>query len=209
MKKITTLLVLALLTLTGAPLVAAAVTDPGFTPLFNGKDLSGWKLRRADAHSSWSVLPGGVLKNTVEKGTHGVDLVTEQKFWNFTVRYEYMTPKDSNSGFYLRGRHEIQILGDHDSGQADATCNGSIYNFKAPDKFVTKPAGEWQTVEATIIGNRITVILNGVKIHDNVECDKATGSEIDGNVKEPGPIFLQGDHGTVSFRNIRIKELAN
>jgi hypothetical protein len=72
---------------------------------------------------------------------------------------------------------------------------------------VTKPAGEWQTVEATIIGNRITVILNGVKIHDNVECDKATGSEIDGNVKEPGPIFLQGDHGTVSFRNIRIKEL--
>jgi hypothetical protein len=209
MKKITTLLVLTFLTVTGASILAAAATDPGFTPLFNAKDLTGWKLRRPDAHSSWSVLPGGILKNTVEKGSHGVDLVTEQKFWNFTVRYEYMTPKDSNSGFYLRGRHEIQILGDHDSGQADATCNGSIYNFKAPDKFVTKPAGEWQTVEATIIGNRITVILNGVKIHDNVECDKATGSEIDGNVKEPGPIFLQGDHGTVSFRNIRIKELAN
>jgi hypothetical protein len=209
MKKITTLLVLTLLTTIGASGLAAAATDPGFTPLFNGKDLTGWKLRNPDAHNSWSVLPGGILKNTVEKGSHGVDLVTEKKFWNFTVRYEYMTPKDSNSGFYLRGRHEIQNLGDRDSGTANDTCNGSIYGFKAPDKFVTKPAGEWQTAEATIIGNRITVILNGVKVHDNVECNKATGSEIDGNVKEPGPIFLQGDHGTVSFRNIRLKELPN
>jgi hypothetical protein len=51
------------------------------------------------------------------------------------------------------------------------------------------------------------VTLNGKKIHDNVECNKATGSEIDKNVNEPGPIFLQGDHGTVWFRNIEIKEL--
>lgn len=186
---------------------AAADDEKEFRPLFNGKDLTGWKLRRPDGHNSWSVLPGGVLKNTVEKGMHGTDLVTEQKFWNFTVRYEFMTPENSNSGFYLRGRHEIQILGDYKSGQASPTCNGSIYNFKAPDKFVTKPAGEWQTVEATMIGDRITVILNGVKIHDNVVCDRATGSEIDNKVNEPGPLFLQGDHGTVSFRNIRIKEL--
>ena len=53
--------------------------------VFNGKDLTGWKLRHADGNKSWSVLPGGILKNTVEKGTHGTDLVTEQKFWNFTV----------------------------------------------------------------------------------------------------------------------------
>jgi len=64
-----------------------------------------------------------------------------------------------------------------------------------------------QTAEATIVGNKITVILNGKKIHDQVECNKATGSEIDNKVNEPGPIFLQGDHGTVSFRNLRIKEL--
>ena len=107
----------------------------------------------------------------------------------------------------LRGRHELQILGDFKSGEATLTGNGSIYNFKAPDKFVTKPAGEWQTVEASIIGHRITVILNGVRIHDNVECTKATGSELDDKINEPGSIFLQGDHGTVSFRNIRIKEI--
>jgi 3-keto-disaccharide hydrolase len=201
------LVALAALALAGSLALAADSGDAGFEPLFDGKDLTGWKLRHPEAHNSWSILPGGVLKNTVNPGTHGVDLVTTKKFWNFTVRYEYMTPKDSNSGFYLRGRHEIQILGDYDSGKATDTCNGSIYGFKAPDKFVTKPAGEWQTVEATIIGNRITVILNGVKIHDNVECNRATGSEIDDKVNEPGPIFLQGDHGTVSFRNIRIKEL--
>src|SRR5437016_6152664 len=185
----------------------AADSEEGFQPLFNGKDLSGWKLRHADGHNSWTVLPGGILQNTVEKGGHGTDLVTEKKYWNFTVRYEYKTPDDSNSGFYLRGRHEIQILGDHKKGKAGLGGNGAIYNFKAPDKFVTKPGGEWQTAEATIIGHRITVILNGVKIHDNVECTKATGSELDNNVNEPGQIFLQGDHGTVSFRNIRIKEL--
>jgi hypothetical protein len=202
-----TLLALATTVALGSLTLTAADAEDGFRPLFNGKDMTGWKLRRADGHKSWSVLPGSILKNTVEKGAHGTDLVTEQKFWNFTVRYEFMTPDDSNSGFYLRGRHEIQILGDYKSGEATKTCNGSIYNFKAPDKFVTKPGGEWQSAEATIIGDRITVILNGVKIHDNVQCDQPTGSEIDGQVNEPGPIFLQGDHGTVSFRNIRIKEL--
>ena len=135
------------------------------------------------------------------------DLVTIDRFRNFTVRYEYMVPDGSNSGFYLRGRHEIQILGDYQSGKPSLGGNGAIYNFKAPDKFVSKPGGEWQTAEATIIDNKITVTLNGVKIHDKVECDKATGSEIDNHISEPGSIFLQGDHGTVWFRKIEIKEL--
>jgi hypothetical protein len=181
--------------------------DPQFRSLFNGKDLTGWKLRNPAGHNSWTVLPGGILKNTVEKGSHGTDLLTEQTFLNFTVRYEFMTPDGSNSGFYLRGRHEIQILGDYKEGAATKTGNGSLYNFKAPDQFVTKPGGEWQSAEATIIGNRITVVLNGVKIHDQVLCDRPTGGELDGNVNEPGPLLLQGDHGTVSFRNIRIREL--
>ena len=185
---------------------ALAVDEPGFVPLFNGKDTTGWKLRRSDGHNSWTVVDG-VLKNTVNPGEHGTDLVTDKKFWNFTVRYEYQVPDDSNSGFYLRGRHEIQILGDFKSGKPAKGGNGAIYNHTAPSEFASRPGGEWQTAEATIIGNKITVILNGRKIHDNVECNIATGSEIDKNVTEPGPIFLQGDHGTVSFRNMRIKTL--
>lgn len=149
----------------------------------------------------------GVLKNTVEKGAHGVDLVSDAKFLNFTVKYDYMVPDGSNSGFYLRGRHELQILGDFASGKATKGSNGAIYQHTAASEFASKAGGEWQTVEATMIGNKITVILNGKKIHDSVECDRATGSELDGNVKEPGSFFFQGDHGTVSFRNILVKEL--
>lgn len=184
----------------------ALAADQGFRPLFNGKDTSGWKLRNPKGHNSWSVKDG-VLMNTVNKGEHGTDLVTEDKFWNFTVRYEYKVPPGANSGFYLRGRHEIQILDDFARGQPRKGGNVAIYNFKEPDTFTSKPAGEWNTVEATMIDSKITVIHNGKKVHDSVECAKATGSEIDNKINEPGPIFLQGDHGTVHFRKIEIKEL--
>src|SRR6185436_15793175 len=119
-------------------LALGAAEEEGFRPLFNGKDTTGWHLRNPQGHNSWSVEKG-ILKNTVDKGSHGTDLVTDKKFWNFTVKYEFMVPENSNSGFYLRGRHEIQILGDHASGQASPTGNGAIYNFKAPDKFVSRP----------------------------------------------------------------------
>lgn len=186
--------------------LSSTAADTGFRPLFNGKDTSGWKLRNPKGHNSWKV-EDGILKNTVHAGEHGTDLVTNKKFWNFTVRYEYMVPDGSNSGFYLRGRHEIQILGDYKKGEAGKGGNGAIYAHTAPSVFASKPADQWQTVEATIIGNKISVTLNGKKIHDNVVCDRATGSEIDNKVNEPGPIFLQGDHGTVWFRNLEIKTL--
>ena len=184
----------------------AAEDEKDFKPLFNGKDTTGWHLRNPKGHNSWSVADG-VLKNTVNKGEHGTDLVTDAKFWNFTVRYEYQVPDRSNSGFYLRGRHEIQILGDYASGKPSKGGNGAIYQHTVPSEFASKPGGEWQTVEATMIGDKVTVTLNGKKIHDNVTVERATGSEIDKNVNEPGPFFLQGDHGTVWFRNIRVKEL--
>ena len=148
-------------------LLLQAAGHGGFRPLFNGKDTKGWHLRDADGRNSWSV-ENGILKNTSSKDQRGNDLVSDEKFMNFTVRYEYMVPDNSNSGFYLRGRQEIQILGDYARGKPTIGGNGAIYNFKAPDKFVSKPGNEWQTVEATIIGNKITVIQNGVKIHDNV-----------------------------------------
>ena len=197
--------VLALTLLTASLTLVRAGAD-GFVPLFNGKDTAGWHLRNPAGHNSWTV-ENGILKNTVNKGEHGTDLVTDQKFQNFTVKYEYLVPDNSNSGFYLRGRHEIQILGDYASGVTSLGGNGALYSFKAADKFVSKPGDQWQTAEATIIGDKITVVLNGVKIHDNVECRKGTGGQLDNNVDQPGPIFLQGDHGTVWFRNLQIKEL--
>ncbi len=183
----------------------------GFKPLFNGRDLKGWHARNADTHNSWSA-ENGMLVNTLPKNRegqrpHGVDLVTDAQYWNFTVRYEYMIPEGSNSGFYLRGRHEIQILDDAKSGKPSPGGNGSVYQHTTASRNVSRPAGEWQTVEATMIGDRVTVILNGVKIIDHAVVERATGSELDLNVNEPGSLFLQGDHGPVAFRNLRIKEL--
>jgi uncharacterized protein len=178
----------------------------GFKPLFNGVDLTGWKLRNPSGTPSWSAQ-NGMLVNSIGKDEHGTDLVSEEKFWNFTVRYDYMVPAGANSGFYLRGRHELQILDDYAEGKPTNTGNASFYNFAAPSKFTSKPAGEWNSVEATIIGNKATVIHNGVKIHDQLVLDRPTGGELDGNVGSPGPIFLQGDHGAVAFRNLRIRVL--
>jgi hypothetical protein len=199
-------LLTAILSLLLVANVFAASEAKDFQPLFNGKDLAGWHVRNEKASNSWKVVDG-VLVNDLKPGEHGVDLITDRKFWNFTVRYEYSVPDGSNSGFYLRGRHEIQILGDHKTGKTSKGGNGAIYQHTEPSTYAGKPGGEWQTVEATMIGDKVTVILNGVKIHDNVTVERATGSELDTKVNEPGPFFLQGDHGHVSFRNIQVKEL--
>ncbi|MBI2926755.1 MAG: DUF1080 domain-containing protein [Verrucomicrobia bacterium] len=177
----------------------------GFRALFNGEDLTGWKLRNPGGRASWSAQ-NGMLVNEVDK-EHGTDLVSEETFRDFTARYEYLVPKGSNSGFYLRGRHEVQILEDYGSANPSPGNNGGIYSIKAPSQNASRKPGEWQQAEVTIKGNLVTVILNGVKIHDNVEVNKPTGGELDGNVDQPGPILLQGDHGAIAFRNIRIKPL--
>ncbi len=185
--------------------VSKAEADEGFRPLFNGRDLGGWKLRNSDGLASWSAQ-NGMLVNEIPAGQHGTDLVSEAKYGDFVVRYEYLVPKGSNSGFYLRGRYEIQILGD---GGESATPggNGGLYSVKAPSGNASRPVGQWQEVEATIRGNRITVTLNGTTIHDGVEVTRATGGQLDNNLDQPGPILLQGDHGAVAFRNVRIKSL--
>lgn len=180
------------------PVAAALAADEGFRPLFNGKDLSGWKLRNPKGHNSWSIQDG-ILMNTVNKGEHGTDLVTDEKFWNFTVRYEYKVPPGANSGFYLRGRHELQILDDAKRPTPTKNGNGSIYNFKAPDVFASKPSGEWQAVEATMIGNKITVTLNGKKIHDNVECNQATGSGSTRMSRNPVPCSFRATTAPFTF----------
>lgn len=178
----------------------------GFKLLFDGTSLDGWKLRNPNGEKSWSAKIGNLV-NTVPQGSHGTDLVTEEKFKDFVIRYEYMVPSNSNSGLYLRGRYEIQITEDSGRKNTSPGGNGGIYNTAAPTEKVSRPAGQWQSVQATIRGNKVSVILNGVKIHDEVEVPKATGGELDQKLDEPGPIMLQGDHGAVAFRNIRIKPL--
>jgi len=131
----------------------------GWVDLFNRKDLTGWKKRDANAEMSWKV-EDGILKNEIGPGKHGVDLISEQKFDDYEIYYEYKLPKDSNSGMYLRGRYEVQILEDFGK-PATPESNGGIYSLTAPSKNVTKPAGEWQSAYVSIQGRKVNVWLNG------------------------------------------------
>ncbi len=186
--------------------ISAEEAKDGFKLLFNGRDMTGWKYRRDEGKRSWSAQ-NGMLCNVLGKDEHGTDLLTEEKFRDFVVRYEFQVPPGANSGFYLRGRHEIQVFDDFKSGKAEKGGNGAIYNLKAPTLFASRRPGQWQQAEARIVGQKITVILNGVKIHDQVECPAGTGGHLDDQVGAPGPILLQGDHGSVAFRNVRLKKL--
>ena len=148
-----------------------------------------------------------MLVNSIPAGKHGTDIVSVAKFHNFVLRYDYMIPAGSNSGMYLRGRIEVQILDDHAHGKLESGGNGGIYSFAAPSKFASRKPGQWQSVEASIRGDRVSVTLNGVKIHDDLKVDRGTGGQLDNNVGSPGPIMIQGDHGMIALRNIRIKSL--
>ena len=189
-----------------ANVLAPAEKAEGFRLIFDGKTLNAWKYRNPDGKKSWSAQ-NGMLCNVLGKDEHGTDLLTEETFRDFVVRYEFQVPPGSNSGFYLRGRHEIQIFDDYKSGKPEMGGNGAIYSVKPASLFASRKAGQWQEAEVRIVGQRITVILNGVKIHDNVECPRATGGQLDDKLDQPGPILLQGDHGAIGFRNIRIRKL--
>lgn len=185
--------------------LADAEKAEGFKLLFDGKTMNGWKYRNPDGLKSWGVQ-NGMLVNTLEKDQHGTDILTEEKFRDFLVRYEYQVPPGANSGFYLRGRHEIQIFDDFGK-KPEMGGNGAIYSVRPATFNASRRPGQWQTAEVKIVGQKVTVMLNGVTIHDNVDVPKATGGQLDDNLDQPGPILLQGDHGAVGFRNLRIKKL--
>ncbi len=168
-------------------------------------DLGNWQPRATDRPMSWK-LADGVLMNDPPEGQKGVDLCTKEKFQDFEVTYEYRVPGHSNSGFYLRGRYEIQIVDDYGK-QPDKGTNGALYSVASPAENASRPPGEWQSVHARIVGKTVMVTLNGKTIIDNVEVPRPTGGHLDDNVDEPGPIMLQGDHGRVEFRNIRIRPI--
>lgn len=185
-----------------------APRGPGWIALFNGRDLTGWRKRDANAVHSWTV-DDAILRNKADhKKEEGVDLVSDRTFLDFEAYYEYRVPPNSNSGFYLRGRYEIQIR-DSLLRPNGKNQNGALYGIAAPSVNASREANQWQSAYVRLVGRRVTVILNGTTIIDNVEADRATGEEIDRNYDQPGPILLQGNHGPVDFRYIFVRPLPN
>jgi hypothetical protein len=166
--------------------------------LFNGKDLTGWKPIGNPKKSRWKAV-NGIMTNT----DRGANIVSERTFGDMKVRVEFRVPKHSNSGVYLRGRYEIQVEDSSGQRATSGSC-GAIYGRITPTENASKPADEWQTFEATLIGQYITLIHNGKKVIDNQEIEGITGGALDVNETDPGPIYLQGDHGSVEYRKVMI-----
>ncbi|MBW7866303.1 MAG: DUF1080 domain-containing protein [Candidatus Hydrogenedens sp.] len=175
--------------------------------LFNGKDLDGWKLT-GPAKNGWRA-ENGVLINE-PKQTEGKpkisygNLRTVAEFEDFNLRLEVSVPPNGNSGVYLRGVYEVQVL-DSFGKPVDPHNMGAVYSRIAPLASAEKPAGEWQTMDITLVDRHLTVVLNGVTIHDNVPLPGCTGGALWSDEFRPGPIYLQGDHTGVQYRNITLR----
>jgi hypothetical protein len=183
-----------------APLLKRAKPPEWAEPieLFNGRDLAGWKPRWPERKNGW-IVRDGLLANA----NPGNDLVTDRPFTDFKLRAEFRYPPKSNSGIYLRGRYEFQIE-DTFAQEADSHKIGGIYGFLTPSINAGKPAGEWQTIEITLVGRAVTVALNGERVIDRQSIPGITGGALDSREAEPGPILLQGDHGPIEFRKLTL-----
>jgi hypothetical protein len=219
---------LALLVAAGVAFAAEPITP------FNGKDLTGWKLKDAKK-SHWKVILGTPLLDQnnpsqfdqrlskspniptlVNMKGGGTDIYTDEKFGSCTIEVEFRLPKGSNSGVYVMGEYEVQVFdsyGKQKLGQGDV---GAIYSASAPKVNAAKKPGEWQKFVIEFVapkfegGKKVAnakfpkVTLNGQVIQENVEVKGATPGGLTGKEAATGPLMFQGDHGPVAYRNIKI-----
>lgn len=176
--------------------------------LLNGKDLAGWRLTNPKAANGWSISGDILANNPVqEEGkphkNYG-NLRTDREFEDFNLTLEVRVPKDGNSGVYLRGVYEIQVS-DSYGKKTDSHNMGALYSRITPSASVEKPAGEWQTLDITLVDRHLTVVLNGTKIIANQPVLGVTGGALSPDEFKPGPLYLQGDHKAVEYRNLVLR----
>jgi hypothetical protein len=173
--------------------------------LFNGKDLSGWKLRRPEKINGWSVEEGVLVNNTPKTdfsatGAYG-NLRTEAVFGDGKLHIEFLIERERNSGIYVRGMYEAQVV-DRDSRMQGLQGVGSIFGRVEASENAGFTGGKWQSYDITLVDRHITVELNGVKVIDNQPVRGPTAGAMHSDPMTPGPLYLQGDHTSVKFRNI-------
>lgn len=198
----------------GAPWTWVAVRAPSLDrsgtphwgapiPLFDGKNLDGWhefKSGYFPQPGHWTVVDGDI----VSPG-QGPELVSDRKFEDFKLHLEFKNGPISNSGVYLRGRYEVQIENES-VDEPPSHHTGGIYGFIAPQPELPRVTGKWRTYDVTLVGRRVTVVLDGTTVIDDKEIPGLTGGALDSHEGETGPIYLQGsEKGHVSFRNIVIR----
>lgn len=217
--------------------VAVSADEPGdrhvVTPL-NGRDLSNWKYKGSKERSHWTIgaakidpdnaarlvvskdVPAGESPQLINAQGGGVDIYTEQQFGDQIIELELMVPKGSNSGVYVMGEYEVQVLDSYGKEQVGPGDVGGLYGAAAPRTNASRPPGQWQTLRIEFRAPRFDgdkktanalfkkVVLNSTTIHENVEMKGPTPSGVTGKESAQGPLMFQGDHGAVAFRNIKI-----
>jgi hypothetical protein len=173
--------------------------------LFNGTNLDGWRLVEPGAASGWRAADG-ILVNDITQvpglpERHFGNLRTVAEFEDFSLHAETRVPKEGNSGIYLRGIDEVQVF-DSFGKPTDSHNMGAIYSRIKPLVSAEKTAGEWQTLDIIFVNRHVTVTLNGTKIIDNQPVLGPTGGALWPEVDRPGPIYLQGDHTGIEYRNL-------
>ncbi len=178
--------------------------------LFNGDNLDGWTLTNPGQKNGWSVENGVLVNNPVQREgqphiSYG-NLRTVAEFEDFNLKLEVNVGKGNNSGIYLRGIYEVQVADTYGRGR-DSHNMGGVYSRIKPRVSAEKPAGQWQTFDITLLDRHVTVILNGKPIIDNEPLLGCTGGALWSDEFKPGPIYLQGDHTGVNYRNIVLKPI--
>jgi ketosteroid isomerase-like protein len=186
-----------------APILRRAMPTAWTTPrpLFNGKDLTGW-TPTAFGRNNWAVRDGTLVTTAAE----GANLFTTEKFQDFKLHIELRLPKGGDTGIFLRGRYEVQARPDTaTNGWPSALTTGAIYSFLTPNENAALGPGRWQTMDITLVGRRVTVVVNGKTVIADQIIPGVSGSALDADESAPGPIMLQGEElTTVEFRNITI-----
>ena len=158
--------------------------------------------------------------NLAPKHKQSVDIYSEELHGDARITLEVMVPQQSNSGIYLQGQYEVQVLDSYGKTKLGMGDMGAIYSASVPRLNASRKPGEWQQYEILFrapvfddAGKKIKnarvekVILNGQVIHENVEIANSTGGALTGQERARGPLMFQGDHGPVAYRNIVITPL--
>lgn len=211
----------------------ARAESPAVSRPFNGTDLKGWKFKGDKEKSKWQV--GFAVQDPKEPKklklasdaesvgavqlinmSGGVDAYTEETYGDCIIELEFMVPQGSNSGVYVHGEYEVQILDSYGKEKVGPGDLGGLYGAAAPKVNASKKPGEWQkfvidfTAPRFEDGKKVAnakfnkIVLNGQLIHEDVEMKGPTPSGVTGKEAAKGPLMFQGDHGPVTFRRIQI-----
>ena len=202
------------------------------TALFDGKDLDGWRPLGGRGPMQWqvgqaSLDPADPTKLVVTQPgeelicpRRGVNLSSVERFGDCHLELEFMVSKGSNSGVKMMNIYEIQILDSYGKSQVGIQDCGAVYDENAPLVNATHPPGQWQTLvidfraprfdaagHKTANAKFVRVVLNGQVVQRNVEIAHGTNVSRHAPEHPTGPIYLQGDHGPVAFRHLRVRPL--